>query len=117
MYEGITFDDIERNVFSQIHRVQDGSLEPSEAVPELNIPEGYNQLFTMKDPEYLTINGNRVLSTVIGRTDIEEAYVYDYFLSISGSTVGKVRVGYTNEQYEANSAIYDGVIASMRVDE
>lgn len=116
VYEGIGFDDIERNLASQIDKVQNGLPESSEAVPEFNIPEGYNLLFTREEPEFLSLNGSRALLTIIGRTDIEGAFVYDYYVSMSENSVGKVRVGYTYEEYEANSALYDGVIASIRVD-
>lgn len=115
-YEGMRFEDIERAVVGRYEQRKEGSVEPSEAIPEFNIPEGFNLLFTMREPEYLTVNGNRVLLMVVGRTDAEEAHVYQYFLPIGNSAVGRVWFGCTDEEYKADPAVYDGIIASMRVD-
>lgn len=41
--------------------------------------------------------------------------MYDYYVSMGENAVGKMGVGYTDEEYEQNAALYDGVISSVRV--
>lgn len=116
VYTGIGLDDIERHFATQIKRLSEESIEPSEALPEFNIPEGFNQLFSMRDPELLSLNGSRALLVVIERTDVEGVSVCDYYISLSENSIGKVIVGYTDEEYRQNAALYDGVISSVRAD-